>query len=206
MQDRIAGIDVSRETLAALHGFAALTAKWTPRINLIAKGTVDQIWDRHIVDSAQLFALAPARFGHWVDLGSGGGFPGVVMAILAREKQPQARFTLIESDQRKCTFLRTAARELDLAVTVLADRIELAPPQQGDVVSARALAPLSALLPLVARHIAPDGLCLLHKGRTARQEIAEAQVNWSFALEDRASITDPDARLLAIQRIQDCGH
>ncbi len=197
----VAGLDVSRETIARLEGFAALTAKWTPKINLIAKGTVDQIWERHIVDSAQLYKLAPPSFAKWVDLGSGGGFPGIVMAAIAKEKQPDAEFVLIESDQRKCAFLRTAARELDLPVTVIADRIEQAPPQAADVVSARALAALPALLPLIARHLKSDGHALVHKGRQAQQEITDAALAWSFALEDHPSITDPDARLLDIQRI-----
>ena len=197
----VAGVNVSRETIMQLEAFASLTEKWTPRINLIAKGTVNQIWERHIVDSAQLYRLAPTHFSKWVDLGSGGGFPGIVMAVIAKEKQPDAAFVLIESDQRKCAFLRTAARELDLAVTVIADRIEQAPPQAADVVSARALAALPALLPLIARHLNGEGHALVHKGRQAQQEITDAALAWSFALEDHPSITDLEARLLDIQRI-----
>ncbi|SFS19778.1 16S rRNA (guanine(527)-N(7))-methyltransferase RsmG [Yoonia litorea] len=199
--EHVAGVPVSRETLARLEAFAAITLKWTPKINLIAKGTTTEIWDRHIVDSAQLYALAPSEFEHWVDIGSGGGFPGIVMAILGHQHHPDARFTLIESDQRKCTFLRTAARELSLSVNVIANRIEAAAPQEADVVSARALAALPALLPLVHRHLAKDGVCLIHKGRNAASEIAQAQETWSFALEDQPSITDPEARLLSIRRI-----
>ena len=197
----LAGLVVSRETLERLRAFEALTAKWTPKINLIAKGTVDQIWERHIVDSAQIYALAPDSFAKWVDIGSGGGFPGIVVAAIAKEKQPTAEFVLIESDQRKCAFLRTAVRELDLSATVFAERIEKAPPQAADVVSARALASLDALLPMIQRHLAPAGRALIHKGRQTAQEVAEAKANWSFLLEDHPSITDPDARLLDIQRI-----
>ena len=197
----VSGLDVSRETIARLEGFAALVAKWTPRINLIAKGTVDAIWDRHVVDSAQIYRHAPDSFETWVDLGSGGGFPGIVVAAIAKEKQPDARFVLMESDQRKSTFLRTAARELELHVTVIADRIETAPPQNADIVSARALAALTGLLPMIQRHMKPEGHALVHKGRQAAQEIADAQEFWSFTLEDHPSITDPDARLLDIQRI-----
>ena len=195
------GINVSRETEGALRAFAALVAKWTRKINLIAPASDAVIWDRHIRDSAQLYACAPQNFTHWADLGSGGGFPGLVMAIIAQEKQPAARFTLIESDQRKATFLRTAARELSLSTTVLAERIEAAAPQNADIVSARALAPLDGLLGLVARHLATDGTALLPKGRTAAEEIAKARADWSFVLEDRPSITDPEARILVMQRI-----
>lgn len=201
MQEQLAGVDVSRETMERLEAFSALVTKWTPKINLIARNSVPDLWNRHIVDSVQLYRFAPESFEKWADLGSGGGFPGIVMAILAAQHQPSARFTLIESDQRKGTFLRTAARELDLNVTVMSTRIEETPPVAADVVSARALSALSSLLPLANRHLHPDGFCLLHKGKQAAQEVADAQKNWSFDLEDHASFTDPEARILIIQRI-----
>lgn len=201
----LAGLSVSRETVTRLEAFAALVEKWTPRINLIAKASQKEIWQRHIIDSAQLFALAPPDFTHWTDLGSGGGFPGIVVAALAQENHPNAAFTLIESDQRKATFLRTAIRELGLPGTVLSDRIEAAAPQYADVVSARALAPLPDLLPLIRRHMNEDGRALIHKGRQAASEIAKAEAAWSFTLEDHPSITDPNARLLDIQRIRPRG-
>jgi len=201
----MAKLDVSRETMADLEAFAALVVKWTPKINLIARGTIDVIWDRHIIDSVQLYRFAPDTFVTWVDIGSGGGFPGIVMAILGKTRQPRARFVLIESDQRKATFLKSAARELSLPVTVLAGRVENIAPQDADVVSARALAPLSGLLSLTQRHLNADGIALFHKGRRAQQEVADARKNWSFELEDHPSITDPVARILAIQRIDALG-
>ena len=201
MSEKIAGIDVSRETIDDLKNFDALVAKWTPKINLVSKSDAQHIWERHIVDSVQIYQFAPGPFEKWVDIGSGGGFPGIVMAILGKAKQPDAHFTLIESDLRKATFLRTAIRELKLKGTVIADRIEDAPQQGADVVSARALASLSGLLPHISRHLNIDGKALLHKGQRASQEVAEAQNDWSFDLEDHASFTDPDARILALQRI-----
>jgi 16S rRNA (guanine527-N7)-methyltransferase len=201
MSHLIAGVDVSRETIQDLEAFGALVAKWTPKINLIAKGTTGDIWDRHIIDSVQIFQYAPKQFEKWVDLGSGGGFPGIVMAILGKTQQPNARFILIESDQRKATFLRTAIRELNVQAEVMAERIEAVAPQGADVVSARALTALSSLIPLVARHLDSKGIALLHKGKLASQEVAEAQMHASFELEDHASFTDLNARILAIQRI-----
>ena len=201
MSSQLGGVDVSRETIQNLEHFAALVTKWTPKINLIAKGSVPDIWDRHIIDSVQLYRFAPKVYEKWADLGSGGGFPGIILAILAKEKQPNAHFTLIESDQRKSTFLRTAARELRLSITVIPERIEQTAPLGADVVSARALAPLPSLLPLVGRHMRDGGICLLHKGKQAAQEVADAKNDWSFDLEDHASMTDPEARLLIIQRI-----
>lgn len=205
MPDQLGGVDVSRETVELLEAFAALIVKWNRKINLIAPNTARDIWERHIIDSVQLYRLAPRHYDHWADLGTGGGFPGLVMAILGRVAQPGAHFTMVESDQRKAIFLRSAARELGLSVTVIADRIESIPGLGADVVSARALAPLSALLPLVLRHLASDGLALLPKGRQAAQEIAAAQASWRFDLEDHASFTDPDARILAIRRIKALG-
>lgn len=197
----IGGVDVSRETMADLQAFAALVLKWTPKINLISASSEAMIWDRHIVDSVQIYRYAPDDFRLWLDIGSGGGFPGIVAAILGKAQHPDAQFTLIESDQRKVAFLRTAIRQLGLAARVFADRIEDVPPSGADVVSARALGSMSVLLPLVSYHMQPAGVAILHKGRQARAEIDEAQRNWRFALEEQPSLTDPDARILLIQRI-----
>lgn len=201
MQDMIGGVNVSRETIQALEHFAALVLKWTPRINLISAASAGEIWDRHIVDSVQIYRHAPQVIEKWLDIGSGGGFPGIVAAILGQQYHPKARFFLIESDQRKATFLRSAIRELDLNATVAAGRIESLPSCNADVISARALGALPTLLPLIARHITPAGLALLHKGRQAADEIALARRDWRFDLEDRPSITDPEGRLLLIKRI-----
>ncbi len=205
MKYHIAGRDVSRETYDDLMQFSELVAKWTPKINLIAPSTLPDLWNRHIVDSAQLYQYAPESFDHWVDIGSGGGFPGIVAAIYAKTMQPAATFTLIESDQRKATFLRSAARELDLNVEVRSERIEHAPPQGADVVSARALATLSTLLSMALRHMKTDGYALFHKGKSVADEIAKARQDWVFDLEQHPSFTDPDARLLVIQRISRVG-
>lgn len=197
----VGGQNVSRETYAELQEFAALVQKWTLRINLISKASVPTLWDRHIVDSVQLYRLAPDEYEKWVDIGSGGGFPGIVVAILGKSAQPGAGFTLIESDQRKALFLKTAARELSLPVTVIAERIEDASSQGADIVSARALTALSGLLPLIQRHLKPTGVALLHKGQRYQAEVAEARQSWGFDLEEDPSITNPDARLLTLKRI-----
>ena len=115
---------VSRETLARLEAYAALVAKWNPKINLVSRKSLEDLWSRHILDSAQVFALAgPAPRGRWADLGSGGGFPGAVVAILAAGIGADLRVTLVESDQRKAAFLRTVSRETAVPFEVLSDRI-----------------------------------------------------------------------------------
>lgn len=198
----VAGADVSRETMAKLEDFSLLLAKWTQRINLIARGSVPDIWDRHICDSAQLFGHAPRNARHWVDLGSGGGLPALVCAVLALEHMPECRFTLVESDQRKASFLMTAARELGLTCRIEAARAEHIAPQGADIVSARALAPLRELLPLVQRHLASDGVALLPKGKNHTAELAAARAEWHFDLTVSASRTDPAARLLILKELE----
>ncbi|MEY2961403.1 MAG: hypothetical protein RLZ60_1233 [Pseudomonadota bacterium] len=195
----ISGVDVSRETLERLGAFEDLVRKWTKKINLIARNDVDHIWDRHIVDSAQVWASAPDEWSHWVDIGSGGGFPAIILATIAVEKKPDARFTLIESDQRKATFLRTAIRELNLNAIVLDDRIELAPPQNADVISARALASLTILLGFAERHLAPNGIAVFQKGKSADDEIIEAKHTWAFDYNKVPSITNGDACVISIK-------
>jgi len=193
-------VEVSRETEHRLAAFAALVAQWTPRINLISPGSLPDIATRHIADSAQLLAFAPSAWSHWADLGSGAGFPGIVVAILAAETNPAGRVTLVESDRRKAEFLRTVVRHLGLRAEVSAARAESLAPLGADILSARALAPLPQLLPLAFRHLAPGGRALFPKGRQATAELAAARTGpWRFALLSHPSVTDPHARILQIE-------
>ena len=195
------GLNVSRETEATMRRLVELVAKWTTHINLISSKSLDDIWTRHILDSAQLFRYLPVGAKHWGDLGSGGGFPGLVIGIVALELAPELRMTLIESDQRKATFLRTAARELKLRVDVRTSRIEKTQPLVADILTARALGPLPQLLSHAQRHLSASGIGLFPKGRTADQEIAAAKQNWRFELTTHASMTDVGAQILRIEKI-----
>ncbi|MGF1660279.1 MAG: 16S rRNA (guanine(527)-N(7))-methyltransferase RsmG [Rubrimonas sp.] len=193
--------DVSRETLERLEAFEALVRKWTAAINLIAPGTVDDIRRRHTLDSAQLFALAPDHAGSWVDLGAGGGFPGMVIAILAEGSGRQLDFRLVESDARKCAFLEAATRELGVRARVLRRRVEGSPFSPADVVSARALAPLGKLLTLAAPWRNSGGVFLFPKGARVDAELTEARRCWHMDVDRIASATDPQACVL---RIREC--
>lgn len=197
----LAGLDVSRETSGRLERFAALLEKWNAAINLVARSTLADLWDRHILDSAQVFALCPEGARHWADLGSGGGFPGLVVAILAAELRPELRVTLVESDVRKATFLMAAARDCGVSAQVLARRIEAVPPLGADVLSARALAPLDKLLAHAERHLAPGGVALFPKGAQHAAELSEALARWRFRSEKHPSRTDPDSVILKIGEI-----
>lgn len=194
-------VDVSRETFERLEAYVALMKKWNSAINLVSPSTISEIWTRHILDSAQIYDLAPENPNIWCDLGSGGGLPALVVAIMAKDANPDLSVTCIESDLRKATFLRTVARELDLKLSVRSERIEKAAPQNADVLSARALASLDALCGFAERHLKPEGVAIFPKGENYRQEIDEALENWSFQLDTYPSKTHPSAVVLKIKEI-----
>lgn len=188
-------MNVSRETQDALDRYADLLIKWNPKINLVAASTLKDARRRHFQDSLQVASLRPKAAKNWVDLGSGGGFPGAVVAIVHK---PDLDVTLVESDMRKATFLRTVSRETKTPFTVLSKRIEDIPPLQADVVSARALAPLPLLLMYAHQHMTATGTALFLKGETWREEVADAQKQWRFSMDTHTSTTNPNAVILEI--------
>ena len=193
-------LDVSRETLERLEIFETVIRKWNPKINLVSRSSLDHLWDRHIIDSVQVFrCINPV--GKWVDIGSGGGFPGAVVGILAAQEAPDLETVLIESDQRKAAFLRTVARECGVKFSVLCDRIEQAPPQKADILSARALADLSDLFQYSERHLKPDGIAIFPKGANWKKEVENAQRQWRFDYEPVTSITEKQAVILKTEGV-----
>ena len=195
------GLNVSRETIRDLEVFSDLVIKWNPAINLISKGDVNSIWERHIQDSAQVYQSAP-HFNTWVDLGSGGGFPALVCAILAKNAGDTGKFTLVESDKRKCAFLRTVIRDLGLNATVYADRIEAVPSLSADVVSARALSRLDTLLGYAFPHLDENGSCCFLKGEKWQEEVEIALREWIFDHEAHPSTVNPAAAVLEIRNLR----
>lgn len=191
-------LNVSRETFEKLDCYAALLRKWNPKINLVSKSTIDDLWTRHILDSTQIYHLADHPSCHWADLGSGGGFPGLVIAIMASEFGSPVRITLVESDMRKSTFLRAVIRETGINADVVTNRIELAAPLNADVISARALADLSTLLSFSSRHMAPGGRAIFPKGVNWKKELKAAQSKWNFDLEVVKSVTEVGPVILSI--------
>lgn len=200
--DPLDRLNVSRETLDRLHQFETLVRKWSPRINLVSRTTLTSVWERHILDSAQIFDFAPADTRLWMDIGAGGGFPGIVVGILGADLAPDLRVTLVESDLRKCVFLRTAARELDLNISVINDRAESIEAQGADVISARALASLDTLLELSYRHLARNGTMIFPKGRDHEAELRKALETWRFHCEKIPSATDEAAVILRLTEIE----
>ncbi|MDQ2094307.1 16S rRNA (guanine(527)-N(7))-methyltransferase RsmG [Rhodobacteraceae bacterium 10Alg 79] len=191
-------LNVSRETFRKLEQFAALLEKWNPRINLVARSTLGDLWTRHIIDSLQVLENAPRPVSHWVDLGSGGGFPGLVAALCASDFGIE-KVTLVESDQRKCTFLRTVLRETGSNASVIAERIESIDPLDATVLSARALAELETLLGFAERHLAEGGVALFPKGKNWREEVQTARAVWDFRYDALPSKTDQQAVILKIE-------
>jgi 16S rRNA (guanine527-N7)-methyltransferase len=195
------GLDLEPPVLGRLQTLVALLQKWNPAINLVSPSTVAESWNRHVVDSARLVDLVPAPT-HWADLGSGAGFPGLVVAILLHGREKRTRVTLVESDGRKAAFLRSAAQATGVAVDVLNDRIEAIPSLQADIVSARALAPLDRLLPLAERHLAPGGACLFPKGARVNEELASVAGTWSFDVVRHPSQGTGGGEVLEIRNLQ----
>ncbi|SPJ23173.1 16S rRNA (guanine(527)-N(7))-methyltransferase RsmG [Palleronia abyssalis] len=190
-------MSVSRETIDRLKEFSNLVCRWNEHINLVAPSTLGLLEQRHVEDSAQLSELAPPAHT-WIDLGSGGGFPGIVISIL----RPTTRVLLVESDRRKSVFLRTAVRNLQLNAEVIDQRIENVSPRGGDIVSARALAPLRKLIPLAIRHGVSDTTYVFPKGISYQQEIAEAKTSWEFDVDVRPSKVNKEGVILLMRNFK----
>lgn len=201
-EDFSAASNVSHETIERLKVYDATLRKWNEKVNLVAKSTIPDIWHRHFADSAQLFHLACDLGGLWADLGAGAGFPGMVIAILAKEKAPGLTVALVESDARKCAFLSTVATLTGVKVRIINERAESATPLGATTLSARALAPLETLYPLARRHLAENGECLFLKGATVESELTTVRRIWDSSVEAIASVTDPKGVVLRIGDIR----
>ena len=189
--------DVSRETRAALERFAALLARWNRTVNLVSSHDEPHLWARHIEDSLQIVPLMPTGTDRAIDLGSGAGFPGLVVALATG-----IHFDLIEADRRKASFLREAAHMCGVPAHIHAERIEAASIFPAPVVTARALAPLPRLLQLAAPLLAPDGQCLFLKGAGVEAELTHAAAQWHMQVERIPSRTAANACILRISHLR----
>lgn len=197
---------VSRETLADLIKYEALLNKWQASINLVSSATLSEVWKRHFWDSAQLLPMVPPETINWVDLGSGAGFPGLVMALLLRDR-PGFHMHLIESDQRKSVFLREAARLINAPITVHTIRVEQFQPEQlPDVVSARAFAPLNRIFALSHSFWGKQTLGLFLKGASAPDELTGVGKEWIFKHQVSSSLSDPSGYVLKIWELRHAGY
>lgn len=188
--------DVPRETMERLDAFAALLREENERQNLVSRASLDHVWGRHIADSAQLLRFAPTE-ASWLDLGTGAGFPGLVVALLHR-----GPVTLVEERRLRADFLRRAAETLGIRPEIVAAKAERIPPQPFGVISARAFAPLERLLGLATAFSTTNTLWLLPKGRNAQAELEALDSSWQGDFRLEPSLTDPDAQIIVAERVR----
>jgi 16S rRNA (guanine527-N7)-methyltransferase len=193
-----AATGVSRETLARLKAFVGLLTDWNARHNLVSKTSLNEVWQRHVLDSAQLAPLIPPEAKTLADLGSGAGFPGLVLAVLLQER---VAVTLFEATRKKAEFLRAAADRLGLTVTVRNERIEEAARVAFDVLTARACAPLPELLEYAQHFAGPRTVCLFLKGQNVGVELTEARKSWRMKVRQHPSVTHPFGVVLEIREL-----
>jgi 16S rRNA (guanine527-N7)-methyltransferase len=192
-----ARLNVPRETLDRLEAFAALLREENERQNLVSRASLEHLWGRHILDSAQLLRFAPQQAGSWLDLGSGAGFPGLIVALLH-----PARVTLVEARKLRADFLRRSAATLGLDVEIVAARAETVPARPFDVISARAFAPLDRLLTLGTRFSTEETLWILPKGRNAKSELATSRSSWQGDFRLEPSLTDDEAGIVVARGVR----
>ncbi|HHL33384.1 MAG TPA: 16S rRNA (guanine(527)-N(7))-methyltransferase RsmG [Desulfobulbaceae bacterium] len=195
--------NVSRETRQRLEVFISLLSKWNSRMNLVGSGEISRLKDRHIADSLQLLKYIPSGATSFLDMGSGAGFPGLILAMALQERK-EARFTLVESNARKCAFLREAARLTDIRVQVLNRRLEDFRPGERvvDLISARALASVDKLSHFAQPFLGINSRCLFLKGQYLDEELTKASKCWIIKSEIHASQTDPSGKILVVNDVQ----
>jgi 16S rRNA (guanine527-N7)-methyltransferase len=188
-----AALNVSRETLGRLEIYEAMLRQWQKTINLVGGGTLDDVWRRHFLDSGQLCRMM-GTVKTVADIGSGGGFPGLVVAIISG-----SHVTLVESDNRKAAFLREVSRETAADTEVIAGRAEAVTPTPAEAVTARAVAPLAKLLPLAEPWLEPGGRCYFLKGGTVEDELTDASKIWDIEYDMLPSLSDPSGAILCVK-------
>ena len=190
--------NVSRETKNRFVVFEELLKNWNRKINLVSSVTISDFRERHVLDSLQLIQYAKTEKGVWLDIGSGGGFPGIPLAIYSKEKYPEFRFNFMDSNSKKCLFLEEVCRKLNIEGNVICDRIEAAPIVSCDYVVSRALAPLDDLLGYSKRHRNFMGKSLFLKGKKFKEEILHAKSRWHFIYKIHQSLSHKDGKIVEI--------
>ncbi len=193
--------NVSRETFDNLKAYEAALHEWQNKLNLVSNTSLEKAVERHFLDSAQLFQYIPSDAKVLFDLGSGAGFPGMVLAIMAAEKYPDLRFNLVESIKKKTLYLNAVKEIVGVDVNVINERIENCPKITVDVFTSRAMCSLDKLLSYVFRFSNKKTLCIFPKGRSYKEELEEAQRHWSFSCKTVANEYDPEGVVLLINNL-----
>jgi 16S rRNA (guanine527-N7)-methyltransferase len=194
--------NVSRETMDRLEAYRNLLLKWAAQINLVGPSTLDQFWDRHILDSAQLLPFSETKITSFADFGSGAGLPGLVLAALLQDRGGEHHGYLVESSAKRCGFLREGARTLGVNITIVQEKIETVDAMSVDLVTARAFAPLGKLLDYAYPWAELGARLIFFKGEDVQQEIVEASTNWAFQSRVKTSVTDSRGCLVEITNLE----
>lgn len=190
--------NVSRETFELLKNYEKLLCEWQQKFNLVSNASLEDCWNRHFSDSAQLYQYIPQNAELAYDFGSGAGFPGMVLAIMAKEKTPYLKFKLIESIGKKTLYLKEVAAMSGANVEIINERIEKLPVEKADVITSRAMASLKTLLEYAYKFCKPETVCIFPKGKKYAEEIAEAKKFWNFKCSLKPSEESEEGRILII--------
>lgn len=193
--------NVSRETFDKLKHYQSMLIEWQSKFNLVSSSTLDDAWNRHFLDSVQLFQYIPNQAKVLYDFGSGAGFPGMVLAIMANEKMPDLQVSLIESTTKKTLYLNAVKSETNTNVTILNDRIENLQLPKADVITSRAMASLTELLGYAYKFCKKESVCIFSKGKKYAEELSEAHKRWKFKCRIVASTQSDEGKILIITNL-----
>ena len=197
----VKSLNVSRETLNGFYEYKNLLSKWNKKINLVSKNTLVDIWVRHFLDSGQIIKHVEASGKRWVDLGSGAGFPGLVVALLLRDRKIDCDLVLVEKNPKKCLFLNEVMRKLNLSAEVVNDNIYALEPLKADILTTRAFSELNNLIEIAFRHRKEDGICLFLKGENYMIELDKTLNYWFFDYDIVDSLSSPSGKIIRVKKI-----
>ena len=197
----VKSLNVSRETLNSFYEYKALLSKWNEKINLVSKNTLVDIWERHFLDSGQIIKHVEASGKRWVDVGSGAGFPGLVVALLLRDRKIDCDLALVEKNPKKVFFLNEVIRKLNLSVEVVNDNIGTLEPLNADILTARAFSELNNLIEVAFRHRKKEGICLFLKGENYRIELDKTLNYWFFDYDIVDSLSSSSGKIIRVKKI-----
>jgi len=197
----VKSLNVSRETLNGFYEYETLLSKWNEKINLVSKNTLVDIWERHFLDSGQIIKHVEASGKRWVDVGSGAGFPGLVVALLLRDRKIDCDLVLVEKNPKKGFFLSEVIRKLKLSVEVVNDNIDTLEPLKADILTARAFSELNKLIEIAFRHRKKEGICLFLKGENYRMELDKTLNYWFFDYDIFDSLSNPSGKIIRVKNI-----
>ena len=197
----VKSLNVSRETLNGFYEYETLLSKWNEKINLVSKNTLVDIWERHFLDSGQIIKHVEISGKRWVDVGSGAGFPGLVVALLLRDRKIDCDLVLVEKNPKKGFFLSEVIRKLKLSVEVVNDNIDTLEPLKADILTARAFSELNKLIEIAFRHRKKEGICLFLKGENYRMELDKTLNYWFFDYDIVDSLSSSSGKIIRVKKI-----